>query len=208
MSYPYSVQPVHRQTNGPALTGFILSLIGMFLCVPLIFVALAFCFVGLKREPKGLAVAGVVICLTAFVIWTIAAVLSFTVFAVPVIACLGFASSVYEAEEERVQVAYQDHPIVVRELGGIDWVEVSLNEAGQYKEGNEHTMVFNVRGPKGSGKIVEGTQYESDGQRIKTRLIVAGQSWELSNELQFPNEEIWNQPELEDPSQWENRDPF
>ena len=59
-----SGQP-HRQqgqpTNGIGLTGFIFSLVGLFLCgIPSV-IGLVISAFGLRKEPRGLAIAGVII---------------------------------------------------------------------------------------------------------------------------------------------------
>lgn len=179
MAQAYPIKPIPQEPNSAALTGFILSLIGLLLCAPLVVVALGFCFVGLKKQPNGLAVAGTMICLLTFIIWTVVAVLGFTVFAVPFFACLGFASAVYDEEEKGLKDNYGNHPIVIRELGGVDTVEVSLEESGRYKLGNETTMVYNVKGPDGEGKFVVATQFDGDGTRITTRLLIDNEQFEL-----------------------------
>lgn len=66
-------EPV-RASNGMGTTGFVLALIGFFLSwVPILgwiiwLLGLIFSFVGIFKAPRGLAIAGLVISLIAFIV--------------------------------------------------------------------------------------------------------------------------------------------
>lgn len=58
---PMHQEPAKRNENGLGLTGFIISLVGIFLCgIPSIIGLIVSAF-GLKKEPKGFAVAGLLL---------------------------------------------------------------------------------------------------------------------------------------------------
>jgi len=63
--------PPQQATNTPGLIGFILSLLGLvgIGCVLMSVAGIIFSFVGLKREPKGLATAGLIIGILGLLIW-------------------------------------------------------------------------------------------------------------------------------------------
>lgn len=54
------VAPVKKE-NGMGLTGFIVSLVGLFLCGVPSLIGLILSAIGLKKEPRGLAIAGVIL---------------------------------------------------------------------------------------------------------------------------------------------------
>lgn len=60
----YISQPETRKSNGIGVAGFVLALIGLFLCwIPVLgwilwVLGLIFSFIGVFKEPRGLAIAG------------------------------------------------------------------------------------------------------------------------------------------------------
>ena len=59
MHQPYQQPP--RKENAVGLTGFIVSLVGLFLCGIPSLIGLGISAVGLRKEPRGLAIAGVIL---------------------------------------------------------------------------------------------------------------------------------------------------
>ena len=53
---------------------------------------------------------------------------------------------------QEVADVVRDHPIVLDKLGGID--ECTLNFVATAEEAGEDTLVYDVKGPKGSGRLV------------------------------------------------------
>lgn len=53
--------PAPRPSNGVGLAGFICSLVGLLVCLPLAPVGLVLSIFGLRREPRGFAIAGLVL---------------------------------------------------------------------------------------------------------------------------------------------------
>lgn len=83
-------QIVREGSNSAGLAGFVISLVGLLSCGLLSPVGLIISMMGLKREPKGLAIAGVVIGLVGS-LWVIVA-LVFGLFAV-ILAALGLGAA-------------------------------------------------------------------------------------------------------------------
>lgn len=73
LNQPSFNQPMHphqqppKQENGVGLTGFIVSLVGLFLCGIPSLIGLIISAFGLKKEPRGLAIAGVILGLVGLV---------------------------------------------------------------------------------------------------------------------------------------------
>ncbi len=65
------------QGNPTGLAGFVLSLVGLTCCGPLSLVSLIVSLVALRREPKGLAIAGVAISLVSLVMNLVFAVIGY-----------------------------------------------------------------------------------------------------------------------------------
>lgn len=87
----FSVAAAQMQSNGMGLAGFIVSLVGLFASCGLISpVGLVMSLVGLRREPRGLAIAGVVIGLIGS-IWLFIA-LAFGLFAA-ILAAIGIGAA-------------------------------------------------------------------------------------------------------------------
>jgi hypothetical protein len=57
--------------NSMGTAGFILSLVGLFTCGVLSLVGLIFSIIGLKREPRGLALAGFIVGILSVLLWLI-----------------------------------------------------------------------------------------------------------------------------------------
>lgn len=68
---PYYNEPQPSRTNGLGITGFILALVSLLLgWIPVLgwivwFLGLIFSFIGIFRRPRGLAIAGLILCLLA-----------------------------------------------------------------------------------------------------------------------------------------------
>jgi hypothetical protein len=74
-------------TNGMGLAGFILSLVGLFSAGCLSPIALVFSLIGLAKEPRGFAIAGLVISLVSLLGW----VIGFAIFGVAFVGLLAGA---------------------------------------------------------------------------------------------------------------------
>lgn len=61
MEQPQRVTVVGQPTNGFAIAGFVVSLVGFFSCGIFSPVAVVLSAIGMRREPKGLAIAGLII---------------------------------------------------------------------------------------------------------------------------------------------------
>lgn len=61
MEQPQRVTVVGQPTNGLAIAGFVVSLVGLMSCGVFSPVAVVLSAIGMRREPKGLAIAGLVI---------------------------------------------------------------------------------------------------------------------------------------------------
>ncbi len=82
--YQYQYQIAPRQVNGMGIAGFVLALVGaVFFWCPILdaivsLLAVIFSGFGMRKEPKGLAIAGLVIGLIALVVGVIITIVAIT----------------------------------------------------------------------------------------------------------------------------------
>jgi type II secretory pathway pseudopilin PulG len=97
-TYP---KPAGDQTNVPGLIGFILALVGLFIsCGTLAPIALILSIIGMRKEPKGLAIAGLILSILGLIELLIVAIY-FAAVAAMFASCLGLAAvGVQEAAKQ------------------------------------------------------------------------------------------------------------
>jgi hypothetical protein len=139
---------VHQQpSNGIGVAGFICSLIGLVFCgVPGI-IGLILSLIGLAKEPRGFAIAGVVISLANVAILVFMFMAGFTM----LFACLGLASAINQFEIAQdwnlkdgttVQGVYQtsdDQEVTIRKSDGSN---VTINLDGLTAESRSKAEAF------------------------------------------------------------------
>ncbi|GAB4521092.1 MAG: hypothetical protein Tsb0013_24510 [Phycisphaerales bacterium] len=93
---PHAAPP----SNGLGLAGFILSLVGLLSCGLLTPLGVLFSLIGLRREPRGFAIAGTVIGLVGLCGWAIPIAIFGTAFFGLVLGLAGLSTPDFETEFE------------------------------------------------------------------------------------------------------------
>jgi len=115
--------PPRPQENTLGLIGFIVSLAGFFVCIAAP-VGLMLSVMGLRREPKGFAVAGTIIGTLAMLMWLGVV----AIYGAVILACIGFGAAVQPDLQTRVALQSARHKIEnVRGPGGRIPVEAEGN---------------------------------------------------------------------------------
>jgi len=91
------VVQTQSKSNGLGVAGFVLSLLGLFTCGLTSLLGVILSAIGMRREPKGLAIAGLVLGLITVLGWVVAIVVGV---AAPLLAMAGLASEAAIAIDE------------------------------------------------------------------------------------------------------------
>jgi hypothetical protein len=97
---------------------------------------------------------------------------------------LGYVTIQNEHKEhaQTLKSDYNNHPIVLEQLGGLDSVEGNMAKG---INDDESDMVFDVRGPKGTGTMHIEAMF---GEIYSAILKKDGQEWDLTAEEEAPDD--------------------
>lgn len=121
-----------QQTNPAGLAGFIISLCGFITCVCFP-IGLIVSLVGLKSEPKGLAIAGTVI----GAIGTVLVVIIIAVYGVAITACIGTCIGIGAATQQTIMQQVETDDAINEAKLLIDNFEAENNRLPDETEGND-----------------------------------------------------------------------
>ncbi len=115
-SNPAAHVPPPPPSNGLGVAGFVCSILGVLTCGVLALISLPLSFFALFKRPRGLAIAGFIISLFAFIPPAILGVVFGAVILIPVAAMLGMSSfeneiATYAASQE-IYAYYQNHGVL------------------------------------------------------------------------------------------------
>lgn len=135
---PYQPPAPHhgpQQSNGWATAGFIVSIVGLFLCgIPSI-IGLLLSMIGLTKTPKGFAVAGIAISLLGLIELALGGLLIYTGYIAVNRVATEYqrmaTSFILESESRRIGEEWESTGVLPSEVDGAEMLELKTDAYGQ-----------------------------------------------------------------------------
>lgn len=93
--------------------------------------------------------------------------------------CGGFVFVGFGALEDDIAAKLRDNPVLVEQIGTLESVDLNLTKSGDYSDPD--TMVYDVKGSKGSGVAIVKSRTVEGGEEIEkaTLKLSDGREFEL-----------------------------